>query len=515
MFETNFTNLDWIIVGVYLAVSVLIGVLVNRFIHNVSNYMVGGRGSGAALNVATYIGTGLGLVTLMYASIDAFSNGFAYVTLAVIAVIVGVFLGATGFVIGPLRRMELTTLPEYFERRYNKSVRVVAGSICAIAGILNMGLFPKMGATFITGVTGLATDVDPEHAQMLVNIVTSALIVLVLIYTVLGGMVSVIVTDFIQFIVLSIGLGVGVYYCLTLDNLGWTNITQTMMAHHGEGSVNPFANQNYGWSWVTFNFFVISAALLCWAPEATRVLTSKSERATRLTFLFAGPGHFIRLAIPALLAVAALALVSQDAQLTAHFFPNGFDAEPRHAAAAMPLLIGRIVPTGVLGILVAGLMAAFMSTHDSYLLGWASIITRDVVNPMRRLPLPERQQITLTRLIVVVIGAFLLFWGVWYPLPASVWIYMAITGSIYLSGAGVVLIGGMYWRGASSVGALCALFGGLISLLGLVIGWLQNIIGLWITPVYVGLFSFTFCATIFVVMSLLFPDQKQNSEQPT
>ena len=103
MFDTNFANLDWAIVVVYLIAVVVLGVLVNRFIHNVSDYMVGGRGSGAALNVATYIGTGLGLVTLMYASIDALGHGFSYVTNAMIGAAVGIFLGMTGFGITRLR----------------------------------------------------------------------------------------------------------------------------------------------------------------------------------------------------------------------------------------------------------------------------------------------------------------------------------------------------------------------------------------------------------------------------
>lgn len=506
MFETNFTHLDWVIVAVYLIVSVTIGVRVNRFIHNVSDYMVGGRGSGTALNVATYIGTGLGLVTLMYASIDAFSHGFAYVTLALIGAGVGIFLGATGFVISPLRQMNLITIPEFFERRFDKRTRVTGGLICALAGILNMGLFPKMGATFITYATGLGNDAG--DAEVMVNIVTSALIVLVLLYTVLGGMVSVIVTDYIQFLVLSVGLGLGVYFCLSHENLGWSNMTAALVTHRGEAAFNPVADGGYGWIWVVFNLLVFFAAFMCWAPEATRALTSKDARTTRRTFLFAGPGLFIRLAIPAFLAVAAFCLVSQDAELTAHFFPEGLSGKAEHAEQAMPMLLGRIVPSGMLGLLVAGFMAAFMSTHDSYLLAWSSVITRDIVTPMKGNRLTDQQQITITRITVVAIGAFLLVWGVWYPLPASVWNYMAITGTVYVSGAVTVLIGGLYWKRASRTGAFCALLAGLVSLSGLAIGKVQTLVGEWITTVHLGFFHFLFCIAVFVIVSLLVPDKE-------
>ena len=512
MFDTNFANLDWAIVVIYLIVAVVIGVLVNRFIHNVSDYMVGGRGSGAALNVATYIGTGLGLVTLMYASIDAFQHGFAYVTLALIGAAVGVFLGSTGFVIGRLRELSLTTIPEYFQKRFDRRTRVTVGVICALAGILNMGLFPKMGATFITYATGLGAGEGNE--ALTVNIVTSVLIVLVLVYTIAGGMVSVIVTDYLQFIVLSIGLGLGVYYCLSLPDLGWENMVAALSEHRGAKAFNPVADGGYGWLWVVFNIVVFFAASICWAPEASRALTARDQRAARLTFLFGGPGQFIRLAIPALFAVAAFTLFCRDPGLTAYFFPEGPEGAVSHAGQAMPLLLGKIVPTGILGVLVAGLMAAFMSTHDSYLLCWSSVITRDVVAPLRNEELSDRQQISLTRIIVLCVGVFLLAWGIWYPLPDSVWTYMAVTGTIYVSGSVVAIIGGMYWRRASSAGAFAALLCGLVALAGLLPGmeaykqirpeWLE-----WLTGPVIGLITFGCCAIVFVVVSLICPDRPQ------
>ncbi|MDA0991636.1 MAG: hypothetical protein O3A51_12910, partial [Verrucomicrobia bacterium] len=174
LFATNFTLLDGILVAGYLLASVAIGIFANRYIHSISAYLVGGRATGTALNVATYIGTGLGLVTLMYASIDALSHGFAYVTLAIIGMAVGVVLGLTGFVIAPLRDLRLLTIPEYFEARFSRQARILAAVICALAGILNMGLFPKMGATFITYVTGLGTTTG--NPEIMVNVITTVLI---------------------------------------------------------------------------------------------------------------------------------------------------------------------------------------------------------------------------------------------------------------------------------------------------------------------------------------------------
>ncbi|MDP7348952.1 MAG: hypothetical protein QF735_11990, partial [Phycisphaeraceae bacterium] len=267
IFATNFTTADWIIVSVYLIGTVAVGAVVNRYVHSVSDFMVGGRASGTALNTATYIGTGLGLVTLMYASMEGFNNGFAYMALAVIAAIVSVFIGSTGFVIARLRELELTTIPEYFERRFSRATRVTAGIICALAGILNMGLFPKMGATFITYATGIAE--HGESTEMLVNVITSLLIVFVLVYTVLGGMVSVIVTDYIQFVVLAIGMGIGLIIFLTHPQIGWQQTMDTWSSAKGEAAFNPFHKDSYGGVWVVWQVCVFLTAMIAWAPEAT------------------------------------------------------------------------------------------------------------------------------------------------------------------------------------------------------------------------------------------------------
>ena len=511
LFATNFTAVDWWIVGVYLLASLLVGIVANRFIHSVKAYMIGGGTSGTALNVATYIGTGLGLVTLMYASIEGFSHGFAYVTLALVGFVVGVILGQTGFVIARLRELNLMTIPEYFEHRFDRRTRVTGGIICVVSGVLNMGLFPKMGAVFITYATGLgATGTD--HAAM-VNLITSLLIVLVLVYTVMGGMVSVIITDYVQFVVLSFGMALGLYFCLTHPDLGWETMTQALAEHRGERMFNPVAEGGYGWIWIFFNFVVFLFAGFCWAPEASRALTARDPSVAKRTFLLASPGQFARLAIPAFWAIAAFTLVSKSPGLTAHFFPDGLGGEAAHAAQAMPLALGRIMPAGLLGILVAGLLAAFMSTHDSYLLCWSSVFARDVVNPLRREPMTDKQQIRVTRVAIVCIGLFLLIWGIWYELPASVWTYMAVTGTIYLSGAGVVLIGGIYWKRGSSTGAFVALLGGLVALGGLFTEQLNGVLSdilnreVAISGHELGLFNFAFCAVVYVVFSLLFPDR--------
>jgi solute:Na+ symporter, SSS family len=505
-FATNFTSADWVIVACYLVVTLVIGVIANRYIHNVSAYLVGGGAAGPSLNVATYIGTGLGLVTLMYASIEGFTHGFAYMVLPVINfVFVGLLIGSTGLVITKLRALRLLTIPEFFEKRFGRKSRILAGVLCAVSGIVNMGLFPKMGATFITYSTGIGASV--EDPTMVVNIITSVLILFVLVYTVLGGMVSVIITDYIQFVVLSIGMALGIWFCLTSPDLGWTTMVDTIAEGRGEMMFNPVAEKGYGWVWIAFMCCVGFFAGFCWAPEASRALTAKDPDASKKTFLWSAPGQFARLAIPAFWGIAAFTLIVKSPELLTHFFPDGVAGDAQNAAAAMPLVLGKVVPSGLLGLLVAGLMAAFMSTHDSYLLCWASVISRDVISPLSGKKLSGAQEIRVTRISVIVIGIFLLAWGIWYELPESVWNYMAISGAIYVAGAGISLLGGCYWKRASAAGAWAAMLTGCIAVFGLFLDPINELFSTEITMPGLGLFTFAACAVMFILFSLLIPDE--------
>ncbi len=106
-------------------------------------------------------------------------------------------IGFTGFCVKPLRASGAMTLPELFEKRFGKRVRWLAGVVIVLGGLLNMGVFLKIGGDFLCAVCGWETG-------YLVPVM-GGLLVLVAIYTILGGMLSVLITDFLQFIIMSVG----------------------------------------------------------------------------------------------------------------------------------------------------------------------------------------------------------------------------------------------------------------------------------------------------------------------
>ena len=158
--STNFTAIDWVIEAVYLAGTVAIGLYVRRFITNMADYVVAGRALRSCLAIATMIGSELGLVTVMYAAQKGFTGGFAAFHIGLVAGVVTLLVGMTGFIVVPLRQMGVMTIPEFYERRFGRGVRVMGGLILVLAGVLNMGLFLKAGTVFVTGLTGMTSVIE-------------------------------------------------------------------------------------------------------------------------------------------------------------------------------------------------------------------------------------------------------------------------------------------------------------------------------------------------------------------
>jgi SSS family solute:Na+ symporter len=149
----------------------------------------------------------------------------------------------------------------------------------------------------------------------------------------------------------------------------------------------------------------------------------------------------------------------------------------------MPAMLAQILNPGVRGIVVAGMLAATMSVNSSYLLGWSAVISQDIILPIRRSigkpPLDSKKQILVNRVANFFVSLFLMFWGLYYTPPGAVYLYLNITGTIFLAGAFVCVIGGLYWKRANTTGGYAAM---LLGAAGAIIPyfflhWSENITG--------------------------------------
>jgi SSS family solute:Na+ symporter len=170
---------------------------------------------------------------------------------------------------------------------------------------------------------------------------------------------------------------------------------------------------------------------------------------------------------------------------------------PTNSLHAMPTFLRTLLPTGLIGLVIASMLAAEMSTDSSYLLTWSSILYNDIIAPLRKEPFSERQGLYVNRVIILAIGVFLLFYGLWYQLPGRVWDYLSITGNIYLSSISALVVACCYWKRATRIGAMAAIVGGALApILFLIAGWSQYV-------AIAGLASFGLAAGGMIFGSLL------------
>ena len=471
-FDTNFSILDWIIVIGYLITIVSIGVYIRKYIASATDFMVAGRGLKTFLAIATMIGTELGLVTVMYSSQKGFTGGFAAFHIAFAAAIVTLFVGITGFIVVPLRRLKVMTIPEFYEVRFGRDVRILGGIILALSGILNMGMFLKAGSLFVMGVTGMTS-------QIHLKIVMTVLLCMVLLYTTLGGMVSVAILDYIQYVVLSFSLVFASF--LSIKYLGWENIVDTVTREMGQSGFNPFDEAGFGWSYVLWMFFMGLVSCAVWQTAVIRACSAKSTSIVRRIYTLSSVGFLIRFLIPYFFGICALVFIANNPTLKGIFLSAEGKENSDLSLTAMPFYLSQILPMGFIGIISAGMLAAFMSTHDSYLLCWSSVLTQDVVSPWFKRGLSSKTRLFLTRFFIIAIGIFILVWGLWYPLEQDLWDYMAISGAIYSIGGFALLAFGLYWKRASRAGAYLALLTGFLAILGL--SKMQFELGSYIHPI--------------------------------
>jgi solute:Na+ symporter, SSS family len=478
----NFGTIDWVVTIIYLVGSVVLGIWAKRYVEDLAGYMVAGRNVKVYLGIATFVATELGTVTFVYYGELGYVAGYAGFIIGILALVAYSTVGQTGFIIEGLRRHRVMTIPEFYELRYSRRVRLLGGIILFVGGVLNMGVFLVFDGIFLSEVMGFGAGA--------VAIIMTVMILIVIAYTIMGGMFSIVITDYMQFVILTIGMFVATLAVLLRIDLSSmsTAVSQTL----GAGGVDPFVNPRFGWTFVIWILVSSFAAGALWQPGTSKALSSESPAIAKRMFFWTGLTFAGRAMVPMFWGVAALALYGSGLPTT----------------AAMPRLLGEIVPTGFLGLLVAGMLAASMSTYSAYLLAWSSVLARDIVGCTRTRDFPEATTVTITRVAAGGIGIFLLVFGLWYKIPDTAFQYIYLTGAMYTSGALGCVAAGLYWPKANNAGAYAALLMGAAAPAGFLLleksrdvlpGWLW-----FITDVNIaGMISFALAALGMILGSLL------------
>ena len=399
---------------------------------------------GFHLGLLSLMCTEIGMITFVYYAELGFKAGLSALIIAFPPIIAYIFLGRTGFIIKPLLEMKIKTIPEFFSVKYNQGVRLYIGIIMAVGGILNFGVFPGVEANFINTVTGI-----PEDYLLITMVV---LLTLVLLYTAVGGMVSVIVTNYIQYFLLSIGMifitVFGLFY------VGWENIIGTVKSNFGEPGINPFSpnllDGEFGLGFLIWQILLWISLLVGWQAISMRLFSSKNTKTGQKIYTWSALLFLSRGVMPILWGVMALSVLG-----------NGI--EPLDS---LPLFLKEIVPSGLMGILLAALLAASMSTYASYLLSWSSIVSQDVIGTVIKFfihkSISSKAELMLSRITMSFVMIFIMWWSLFHEMEGYLYFYLNMTGMLFIPGVLICVAFGIYWKNASTLGAYSAITLGAI-----------------------------------------------------
>ena len=428
--------IDLIIFIIYFLAMIGIGFYYFRKNKTDEDYYVGGRGIGkwhiGLSVVATDVGGGfsIGLGGLGFAI--GISGSWLLFTGLVGAWIAAVVLVPKIWNLSKLK--SLLTFPQIFEHFYNKRVAFVAGIISAI------GYIGFTSSQMLAGAK-LADAAFPEIDQHTAIIIMGIIIVG---YTVLGGLKAVIFTDTIQWSVLIIGLmfiGIPVAYNMVG---GWDVISSSLSGEF-------LSLQNISWQQLV-NWMVTIVPI--WFVGMTlyqRIYASKSSKEAQKAWFIAGIFEWPLMAFlgVTLGLLARVAAVNGLFQHLGYSDPASFDPE-----LGLPLLLVNVLPVGLLGILMSAYFSAIMSTADSCLMASSGNVMTDILRNMNKPAKRKISNIRLSQIITLILGALAVLLA---AKMTNVLDLMLYSYAFMVSGLFIPVIGALYLKKRAPMAAFVSM----------------------------------------------------------
>lgn len=475
--------IDWsIIIGLVLFVTWM-AMRTKRYTKSVADFLAANRCAGRYL-LGTAEGTAaLGAISVI-AQFEAFyAAGFAPGYWQAMAVPILLFVQLSGWVIYRYRATRAMTMSQFFEMRYSKRFRVFTGMIAWLAGVINFGIFPGVGARFFINYCGIPEiavwQIGPFTVSVTLAVTMLALLGIALFFTFMGGQIAVLVTDFWQGFFTTIVATIIVFYLLW--KFPWTIISEgaKLASVPGKSLIDPFdigqARDFNIWFFVITWFFVLYHYMAwqgqqgynCSATTPHEAKMSKVVGALRSKMITMG---FMLVPLCALVFMNHPDFVDGANEVRRHLvetFPNNIRLQGQ---LRVPVVMAQIFPVGLLGAFAAAMLGFFISTHDTYLHSWGSIFIQDVLIPLRKKPLETKQHLKWLRISIIGVAIFIFLFSLLFPVQDYIYMFFAITGAFYLGGAGACIIGGLYWKRGTTAGAWTAMIlGAILSLSSIII----------------------------------------------
>jgi len=430
--DYSLATIDLVIVGIYFAVVLSIGFWVAKRTKNADDLFLAGRRLAWWAVGFSLFASNISSTTLIGLSGAAYTGGISVSNYEWMATIVLVFFVI--FFVPAYIRSRISTVPEFLERRFDRRSRLYFSGLTIITNVV----VDTAGALF-AGAMVLRLFI-PQ-----LDLYTTCFILALVagLYTAAGGLAAVVYTDVIQAVVLLVGATVTSILLFAEVDFSWARITAETPPEM-LSVIRPIDDDNLPWLGTLIGVPVLGFYFWCTNQFIVqRVLGARSVNHARWGSLLGGA-----------LKLPVLFIMVLPGTMARIVYPGLESGD-----AVFPTLITQLLPVGVVGLVLAGLVAAIMSSIDSTLNSASALVTLDFIQP-RRPDLTPKQVARVGRIAIL---GFMIFASLWAPQIAhfeGLFAYLQLVLSYVVPPVAAVFILGMFWRRGTRCSGFYTMLGG-------------------------------------------------------
>ncbi|MFL2997703.1 MAG: sodium:solute symporter [Candidatus Neomarinimicrobiota bacterium] len=502
----NLSFIDWLIVLIVLIGMIYSVSFTKGLMRSVTDFLSAGRSAGRYLISVSQGAAGLGAISIVSFLEVGYITGFSFQWWGLSQGIILLAITTSGWVIYRFRQTRSLTLAQFFEKRYSRNFRIFAGIVAFVCGIINFGIFPAVGAQFFISYCGIPHTFLGISTFPLVMILLIS-IALYFVYT--GGQIAVIIADFFQGVFLIVVLFVITIFLY--NNVEWDQVTDSLKntpvklaeeeikklqkedsfnflsdqdkiksineKYQNSSLINPFKTsqvEDFNLTYFLIGLIGMFYGTLSWQGHQAYNSSAKSAHEAKMAAVLGDirwkpQGLFIFL-VPVLTYVFMNHPDFQSIADSVNVTMSSLETETLKSQMRAPVVLSKVLPVGLLGAFAALMLAAFISTHDTYLHSWASIFIQDVILPFRKKPFDKDDHIKALRYAIFGVAIFIFLFSLLFDQNQEIALYFAVTFAIFAGGVGAVIIGGLYWDRGTTEGAWAAMIvGAAIAVTGTIV----------------------------------------------
>ena len=474
--------IDIALVCLYFVLVVAIGVVVSKRNHDAQDYFLAGRRMTWPIIGVSLFASNISSTTLVGFSGDAYATGISVYNFEWTTSVVVVF--AAVFFLPTVIRAQVYTMPEYLERRFDRRARTYFSLLT-----LFLNIVVDTAGTLFAGALLIKLFMPDTPLWMIIT----ALAIIAGAYTTLGGLTAVMITDVIQAVLLLIGsivITIAAYDAVG----GWSQVVAGVPADR-LSLIRPPDDDAVPWPGLVSGVLLLGFYFWCTNQfMVQRVLSAKDLFHARF-------GYFLA----ALLKLPVLFLMVMPGTFAILLYPN-----LERPDLVYPTLMLDLLPVGVLGLTMAGFLAALMSQIDSTLNSASTLVTMDFLRKYH----PELDGVALMRAGRITVVLFLVLAILSAPqieaFP-SLFKYLISVLSYAIPPAVAMFLVGLFWKGANATGAFWTVVVGLCAGVAL---FVANVLveALDIHFLYVAPILFVLCCVVLVAGSLTSKPNRTEAE---